>query len=149
MFVALVRTSLATDAGFLSLEGRQRIRALGQRFKLNEDPTFEHVLTSTRPAAVQTAELFADRIDFLGVVEAVPALDGAVPAEVLAASVLTRAAGVVVVGDEPQLSSLGAFLVGRPTFPPLVPGQVSVIVDRQPAYAYRPGETGRSLLLVA
>ena len=44
---------------------------------------------------------------------------------------------------------LGAFLVGRPTFPPLVHAQVSVIRDRQPAWCMRPGEMGKSLLLVA
>ena len=47
------------------------------------------------------------------------------------------------------VSRLGAFLVGRPTFPPLVPAQVSVIRDRQPAWCLRPGDLGRQLLLVA
>ena len=51
--------------------------------------------------------------------------------------------------DEPLLSALGAFLVGRPTFPPLVHSQVSIIKDRKPAWCFRPGEVGRSLLLVA
>jgi phosphohistidine phosphatase SixA len=149
MLVALLRTSLTAEAGFLSLEGRQIVRAIGTRFKLNEDVSFDRVVTSTRAAAVQTAELLADRVDYVGVVETMGALDGAIPPEVLAPQILARGASVLVVGDEPALSTLGAFLVGRPSFPPPVPGQVSVIVDRQPAYAYRPGETGRSLLLVA
>jgi hypothetical protein len=53
------------------------------------------------------------------------------------------------VGDEPFLSSLGAFLVGRTTFPPLLHGQVSAIRNRQPAWCLRPGESVKSLLLIA
>jgi phosphohistidine phosphatase SixA len=149
MIVALLRVSLTTEGGFLSLEGRQIVRALGTRFRLNEELSFDRFLTATTPGAVQTAELFADRVDYVGEVAALPALDGRVPPAVLAPRVLEGGGSVVVVGDEPDLSALGAFLVGRPTFPPLVHAQVSIVEDRRPAYAYRPGETGRALLLVS
>ena len=144
-----MRSSLATDDGFLSIEGRQLVRALGSRIRLNEEPTFDRFVTSPAPAAVQTAELFADRVDYVGVVEVLPALAGGVPPQVVAGLLLARGSSIVVVGDEPALSALGAFLVGRPTFPPLVPSQVSVIRDHQPGWCFRPGEVGRSLLLVA
>lgn len=149
MDLALLRASLATEEGHLSLEGRQIVRALGSRIRLNEDPSFDRFVTSPLPAALQTAELFADRVDFIGVIEVLPALAGNVPPEVAAKQLLARGESVVVVGDEPFISALGAFLVGRPTFPPLAHAQVSIIKDRKAAWCFRPGETGRSQLLVA
>lgn len=134
---------------FLSAEGRQVVRALGNRLRLNEEPTFDRFVTSPWPAAVQTAELFADRVDYVGVIEVIPALAGGVPPQVIAPMLLARGASIVVVGDEPALSALGAFLIGRPTFPPLVHGQISMIKDRQPAWCMRPGDPVKSLLLVA
>lgn len=149
MDLALLRASLATDEGHLTAEGRQIIRALGNRIRLNEEPSFDRFVTSPHPSAVQTAELFADRVDYIGVIEVMPALGGNVPAEVVAKQLLARGESIMVVGDEPLLSALGAFLVGRPTFPPLVHAQVSIIKDRKPAWCFRPGEVGRSQLLVA
>lgn len=147
--IYLVRTSLTTAEGFLSHEGRRIVRELATRIALNEEPAFDRVMTGPAPAAVQTAELFADRASFLGVVEVEAALAAGVPAEVLAPRILASGSVVAAVGDEPWLSALGAFLVGRPTFPPLVPAQVSVIRDRRPLHCFRPGEIGRSQLLVA
>ena len=134
---------------FLSAEGRQIVRALGNRLRLNEEPSFDRFVTSPFAAAVQSAELFADRVDYVGVIEVLPALAGNVPPQVIAPLLLARGSSIVVVGDEPSLSALGAFLVGRPTFPPLVHGQVSLIRDRQPAWCMRPGDPVKSLLLVA
>jgi phosphohistidine phosphatase SixA len=156
--VYLLRTSLAADDSpgvpeahrFLSLEGRQIVRAIGNRVRLDEEPSFDCVLTSPLAAAVQTAELFADRVDYVGVIDVLPALANNVPPQVITPMLLGRGAStMLVVGDEPALSALGAFLVGRPTFPPLLHGQVSVIRDRQPAWCMRPGELAKSLLLVA
>jgi phosphohistidine phosphatase SixA len=157
MDVYLLRASLtagdasAADAHrHLSAEGRQIIRALGNRVKLNEEPSFERMVVSPLASALQTAELFADRVDYVGVIEVLPSLASGVPPEVIAPLLLAGpGASVVVVGEEPGLSSLGAFLIGRPTFPPLMKGQLSVIHDRQPAWCLRPGELARSLLLVA
>jgi phosphohistidine phosphatase SixA len=147
--LALLRASLATEEGHLSAEGRQILRALGNRIRLNEETSFDRFVTSPVPSAVQTAELFADRVDYIGIVEVLPALAGNVPPEVVAKQLLARGENIVVVADEPFLSALGAFLIGRPTFPPLVHAQVSVIKDRRAAWCFRPGEVGRSQLLVA
>ena len=49
----------------------------------------------------------------------------------------------------PKVWIIGAFLIGRPTFPPPLRGQISVIEDRKPAWCLRPGELAKSLLLVA
>lgn len=133
----------------LSAEGRQVIRALGNKLRLTEEPSFDAILTSPLATATQTAELFADRVDYVGVIEVLPALANNVPPQVIAPALLARGGSIVVVGDEPALSALGAFLIGRPTFPPLMHAQVSVIRDRQAAWCLRPGDIARSLLLVA
>jgi phosphohistidine phosphatase SixA len=154
--IFLVRSSIAIDDAsvpethrHLSLEGRQVIRALGNKLRLAEEPTFDRFLTSPLPAAVQTAELFADRVDYVGLIEVLPGLANNVPPQVIVPILLARGSSIVVVGDEPSLSALGAFLLGKPTFPPLAHAQVSVIRDRQPAWCLRPGDLGRQLLLVA
>ncbi|MDF2693229.1 MAG: hypothetical protein K0S65_1612 [Labilithrix sp.] len=157
MEIYLLRSSLVMDDSpsipeaqrYLSLEGRQIIRALGNKIRLTEEPSFDRFITSPHPAAVQTAELFADRTDYVGVIETLPLLAASSPPEVIAPLLLARGNDIVVVADEPVLSSLGAFLVGRPTFPPAIHAQVSVVKDRQPAWCLRPGEIGRQLLLVA
>jgi phosphohistidine phosphatase SixA len=155
--IFLLRSSLAVDDSpavpeaprFLSAEGRQIIRALGNKLRLGEEPSFDRMVVSSAPVALQTAELFADRVDYVGVIEVLPSLSSGVPPQVIAPSLLERGNCICVVGDEPWLSALGAFLVGRATFPPLLHAQVSVIHDRQPAWCLRPGEIGRQLLLVA
>ena len=156
MDIFLLRSSLAIDDAsvpdahrHLSAEGRQTIRALGNKLRLAEEPSFDCFFTSPLPAAIQTAELFADRVDYVGLIEVLPALSNNVPPQVIAPLLLSRGSSIVVVGDEPSLSALGAFLIGRPTFPPLRHAQVSVIHDRQPAWCLRPGDLARQLLLVA
>lgn len=156
MDVFLLRTSLAEDLSpevpeahrFLSREGRQLVRALGHVVRHGESLAFDRIVVSPSAVAAQTAELFAERVDFLGVVEVLPALAPGVPPQIAAPLLLAgRGAKVVVVADEPALSALGAFLIGRPTFPPLLHAQLSVIEDRKPGWSLRPGESTRSLLL--
>jgi phosphohistidine phosphatase SixA len=157
--IYLLRTSLvsmptsdtpgAEAHRFLSAEGRQIVRAIGNKIRLTEEPSFDRVFTSPLAAAVQTAELFADRTDYIGVVETLPLLSAQTPPSVIAPVLLQRGERILVVADEPELAMLGAFLVGRPTFPPSLPAQVSVIKDRKPEWCLRPGEIGRQLLLVA
>lgn len=156
MQIYLLRSSLVADSPtipeaqrFLSLEGRQIVRAIGNKIRLTEEPSFDRFVSSPLPAAVQTAELFADRTDYIGVIETLPLLSADTPPSVIAPLLLARGTCIVVVADEPLLSCLGAFLVGRPTFPPAVHAQVSVIEDRHPAWCLRPGELARQLLLVA
>ncbi len=148
MNVFLLRSSLAVD-GYLSSEGRQIVRALGNKLRNLDEPNFDRVVTSPLPAAIQTAELFADRVDYVGVIEVLPSLSNDIPPQIVVPTLPARGSSIVVVGDEPYLSSLGAFLIGRPTFPPLLHAQVSVIENRQPAWCLRPGELGKSQLLVA
>ncbi len=157
MDVYLLRASLPTEEGpngFLSAEGRRLVRAVGTKLKNATPMDFPEdigrVLVAPHLASVQTAELFAERIDFIGLVEVLPALAAGVPAQVAGGHLLGAAATrTLVVADEPALSALGAWLIGRPTFPPLRHAQVSAILDRRPAW-YQRADTGERLpLLVA
>ncbi len=155
MNVFLLRASLAEaldvpePSRFLSLAGRQLVRAVGNRLRLDDEPSFDRILASPLPVAVQTAELFADRVDHVGVIEVLPSLAAGFPPQIAAAQLMSRGELVAVVADEPYLSQLGAFLIGRPTFPPLLHAQLSVIVDRQPAWTLRADTLMRAPLLVA
>ncbi len=148
--ICLLRTSIAlAGAAHLSAEGRQLVRALGHKLRQIEEPNVDRIVTCPAPASVQTAELFAERLDYVGVIEVLPGLAGNVPPQVVAPLLLARGASVVVVAEEPTLSALGAFLIGRPTFPPLEHAQVSLIRDRRPEWLLRPGDLARGLLLVS
>lgn len=151
MDVWLMRTSLVdSGAHYLNAEGRRIVRALGTKLKLSDEPSFDRFVVSPEPAAVQTAELFAERTDYVGLIETLPLLaDPKSPGSVIVSQLLQRGSSVVVVADEPILASVGAFLVGRPTFPPALHGQVSFVRDRKPEWFLRPGEIGRQVLLVA
>ena len=150
MDIYLLRTSLVDEGTqHLSAEGRRIVRALGNKLKMTDEPSFDRFVVSPEPAAVQTAELFADRNDYVGVIETSPLLVGNTPAPVFVQHLHTKGASIVVVADEPILATIGAFLVGRPTFPPAVHGQVALVRDRKPEWLLRPGEVGRQLLLIA
>jgi phosphohistidine phosphatase SixA len=148
--VFLLRSSL-TDTGtaFLNAEGRRMVRALGNKLKLSDEPSFDRFVVSTEPAAIQTAELFADRTDYVGVIETLPLLATQSPGQVIVSHLLERGSSIVVVADEPMLATVGAFLVGRPTFPPAIHSQIALVRDRRPEWFLRPGEIGRQALLVA
>lgn len=152
MLIHLLRASLSEGDSdshrFLTQEGRRLARALGMKMK-DYEPAFDRIVASPSPAAVQTAELFAERVDFLSIVEVMPSLASGVPPQIAGALLQARGESIVVVSDEPGLSALGAFLVGRPTFPPGVPAQLSAIRDRKPEWYQRPDEIGRGLLHVA
>lgn len=156
MNVYLLRTSVAHDAHlappeaqrYLSADGRQLVRRVGT--KLNGSlPDVDRVVTASGPASVQTAELFAERIDFIGVVEILSSLTAGVPASIAGKALLERGENVVVVADEPVLSSLGAFLVSRATFPPPMHAQLSAIEGGRAAWYLRPDTLDRLPLLVA
>src|SRR5688572_10723798 len=109
MFIWLLRRShteasaqaLAEPHRFLSAEGRRIVRAIGNKLQVDEQPRFDRVVTSPAVAAVQTAELFAERVDHTGVIDVLPALSSTVPPHVLARSLLGGEESICVVGDEP------------------------------------------------
>lgn len=136
MKVYLIRHGHAIDAEdnltdeqrFLTKKGRKGVREVGRALK-EAGVVFDAILTSPLVRAVQTAELIAERTDFLDVVEVLPALVPGVPPRVAARDLAARGASVALVGHEPGMSALGAFLCGRPAFPSFRKGQVSLIED--------------------
>ena len=55
---------------------------------------------------------------------------------------------VTQIGHDPGISMLGAYLCGVPAFPPLRPGQVSLVEDGQPRWFIHPETLAVDRLLV-
>lgn len=155
MQVYLIRHGHAVDAEdnlsdeqrYLSKKGRKGLREIGRALK-EAGVAFDAILTSPLVRAVQTAEMLAERTDYLGVIEALPALQPGVPPRVAAKELAARGVAVAVVGHEPGMSALGAFLCGRPAFPAFRKGQVSLIEDGRGAWFLHPDTLVRERLIV-
>ncbi len=154
--IYLIRHGHAVDAApdledeqrYLSKKGRRIVREVGKTLH-EAGIELDAVLTSPLVRAVQTAELLAERLDFLGIVEALPALAPGVPPNVAAAALTSRGTQVALVGHEPGISILGAYLCGRPAFPPLRKAQVSLIEDGKPVWFLNPETMERDRLLLS
>ena len=129
------------DAGsdrdrWLSAKGREHARVLGRLLREQRvEP--DVILSSPLPRAVQTAELLAQALDYIGVVTSLRCLEPSAHPRVAANEVLAAGASVIVVSHEPAVSSLGAFLLGRPAFPQFRTAQCCAIVDGKPAFTAR------------
>lgn len=157
MRIFLIRHAHAVDEGprlgdehrYLTAKGRKLARAIGRRLK-EEGVELDVVLASPLVRAVQTAELFAGALDYVGTVEASPALAPGVPPRVAAEELVARAAqSLAVVGHEPGISAIGAFLVGRPSFPPFKKAQVCLLDNGRPAWTLDPDSLTIERLFVA
>ena len=111
---------------------------------LNVDMTLCSTATRTRQTLMRTGvdapTIFIDDIY------------GGSPFEILEAiriHVPHDAATVLVVGHEPGISALGAHLVGRPSFPPFRPGQVTLIEDGVARWSLSPDRLEIEPILVA
>lgn len=138
------------DAGsdrdrWLSRRGRDAARVLGRLLREQglaiEFPP-DLIVCSPLPRAVQTAELLAESLDYIGVIESLRSLEPSGQPQVSAPMVLERARqgerkSILVVGHEPSISALGAFLLGRPSFPAFRTAQACAIEDRKPTFTCR------------
>jgi phosphohistidine phosphatase len=140
--------NLSDEQRYLSKKGRKALREIGRALK-ESGVEFDAIVTSPLVRAVQTAEMLAERTDYLGVIEALPALLPGVPPRICASELPARGAAVAVVGHEPGLTMLGAFLCGRPSFPAFRKGQVSLIEDGRGAWFLHPDTLARERLIVA
>jgi phosphohistidine phosphatase len=95
------------------------------------------VLCSPLPRAVQTAELLAAGLDYLGAIASRRFLEPGAQPEVAAEAVVRSGSAVVVVGHEPAISALGAYLLGRPAFPPFRTAQCCAIENGKPTFTAR------------
>jgi phosphohistidine phosphatase len=129
------------DAGsdrdrWLSPRGREAARILGRLLR-EQQLAPDVIASSPLPRAVQTAELLAASLDFLGPIASWRSLEPAAQPRIAAGLVAAAGLSVVVVGHEPSISSLGAYLLGRPSFPPFRTAQCCAIEDGKPTFTAR------------
>ena len=144
MKIYLVRHAEAVpeeDAGsdrdrWLSSRGREAARILA---RLLRDARVEPdaIVCSPLPRAVQTAELVAAGLDYLGAISSWRCLEPAAHPRVAGNEILRAGAAVLVVGHEPSISALGAHLMGRPAFPSFRTAQCCAIEDGKPTFTAR------------
>jgi len=122
---------------WLSPRGRESARILARLLR-EQSVTLDAILTSPLPRAVQTAELIAAGVDFLGPIASRRCFEPAAQPQVGAEELYGAGAAVLVVSHEPAISALGAFLMGRPSFPQFRTGQCCAIEDGKPTFSARP-----------
>jgi phosphohistidine phosphatase len=134
------------DAGsdrdrWLSARGREAARVLGRL--LREHPIApDAILCSPLPRAVQTAELLAASLDYLGTIVSLRSLEPAAHPRVASTAIMAAGASVLVVSHEPAISALGAFILGLPAFPQFRTAQCCAIENRKPTFSAR-ADTGQ------
>jgi phosphohistidine phosphatase len=144
MRVYLVRHGEAVpeeDAGsdrdrWLSPRGREAARILGRLLR-EQGIAPDVVVCSPLPRAVQTAELLAASLDFIGAISSWRCLEPSAMPRIAANQIAAAGMAVVVVGHEPSISSLGAYLMGRPSFPPFRTAQCFALEDGKPTFTAR------------
>lgn len=129
------------DAGsdrdrWLSLRGREAARILGRLLReARVEP--DAIVCSPLPRAVQTAELLAQSLDYLTHIESWRCLEPSAQPRVAAGQLQGLGTTLVIVGHEPSISALGAYLLGRPSFPPFRTAQCCAIEDGKPTLTFR------------
>jgi phosphohistidine phosphatase len=121
---------------WLNERGRQQARGLAKLLREN-NVELDAVMSSPLPRAVQTAERLADGLDYFGVIEIVRALEPSAQPSVVAQLLKTRGRSVMVVGHEPNISALGALLLGLPSFQPFRTAQCCAFENDQPVFLAR------------
>ncbi len=121
---------------WLNARGREAVRILGRLLReTGVEP--DAIVSSPLPRAVQTAELLAHTLDYLGAIASLRALEPSAHPRVAATAVMQAGGAVIVVGHEPSISSLGAHLLGRPSFPPFRTAQCCFIENGRPTFLAR------------
>ena len=129
------------DAGsdrdrWLSPRGREAARIVGRLLR-DQGIAPDAIVSSPLPRAVQTAELVASMIDYIGAISSWRCLEPSAMPRVAATQLQAAGASIVVVGHEPSISSLGAYLLGRPSFPPFRTAQCFALEDGKPTFTAR------------
>lgn len=129
------------DAGsdrdrWLSPKGREAARILGKLLR-EQGVEPDAILCSPLPRAVQTAELIAQVIDYLGVISSRRCFEPAAQPRVGVTEVMAAGGSVIVVGHEPSISALGAQLVGLPAFPQFRTAQCCALDNGKPTWTAR------------
>jgi len=95
------------------------------------------ILSSPLPRAVQTAELLATSLDYLDTVISLRCLEPAAQPRVASSAILAAGAAVIVVGHEPAISALGAYLLGVTAFPQFRTAQCCASENGKPTFTAR------------
>jgi phosphohistidine phosphatase len=128
--------ALRDEDRWLTARGREMARGLARLLREQQvEP--DAVLTSPLPRAMQTAELLADGLDYLGIVQVLPQLRPGSHPRAAAESLVAAGLNVLVIGHEPSISTLGAFLLGLPGFPPFRTAQCCAIQDGKATFTSR------------
>jgi len=121
---------------WLSPRGREATRVLGRLLR-EQGVTPDTILSSPLPRAVQTAELLATSLDYLGTVTSLRCLEPAAQPQVAATAVRSAGTAVIAVSHEPAISALGAYLLGLPSFPQFRTAQCCAIEHGKPTFTAR------------
>ena len=121
---------------WLSARGREAVRVLGRLLR-EQGVAVDAVVASPLPRAVQTAELLAAALDHLDPIATRRCLEPSAHPRVAAGELAALGGAVLVVSHEPAISSLGAFLLGRPAFPSFRTAQCCAIEANRPTWTAR------------
>lgn len=129
------------DAGsdrdrWLSPRGREAARALGRLLR-EQSVAPDAILSSPLPRAVQTAELLAAGLDYLGAITTLRCLEPSAQPRVAGSAILAAGGSVLVVSHEPAISALGAHLLGLTAFPQFRTAQCCAIERGKPTFTAR------------
>ena len=129
------------DAGsdrdrWLSSRGRESGRVLGRLLR-EQAVAPDAILCSPLPRAVQTAELLATSLDYLGVVTSLRCLEPSAQPRVAGSAILGAGGSVIVVSHEPAISALGAYLLGVAAFPQFRTAQCCALEGGKPTFTAR------------
>ena len=121
---------------WLSPRGREAARVLARLLR-SVPVEVDAIICSPLPRAVQTAELLAQGLDYLRDIRSLRCLEPSAHPRVAGDAVLGAGDSVIVVGHAPSIISLGAHLLGRPTFPTFHTAQCYAIEDGRPTFTAR------------
>jgi phosphohistidine phosphatase len=121
---------------WLSPRGREAARVLGRLLR-EQAVAIDAIVASPLPRAVQTAELLAAALDYLDPIATRRCLEPSAHPRVAAGELGALGGATLVVGHEPAISALGAFLLGRPSFPPFRTAQCCAIEGGKPTWTAR------------
>jgi phosphohistidine phosphatase len=121
---------------WLSPRGREAARVLGRLLR-EQAVAIDAIVASPLPRAVQTAELLAAALDYLEPIATRRCLEPSAHPRVAAGELAAVGGAILVVGHEPAISSLGAFLLGRPAFPSFRTAQCCAIEAGRPTWTAR------------
>jgi len=122
---------------WLSSRGREEARVLAKLLR-EQQVELDAILCSPLPRAVQTAELVAHALDYIGTISSRRFLEPGAHPRIAATEVQAAGLSVLVVSHEPTISNLGAFIMGLPAFPPFRTAQCCALDDRKPTWTARP-----------